>query len=93
MSLIGPRPERPWFVRRLGEEIPFYTERTSGLRPGITGLAQVRQTYEESVADVSRKVAYDHAYALRISSWRGWLATDLEIIAKTFRIVAKCTGQ
>ncbi len=94
MSLIGPRPERPYFVRKLHDELPFYADRTIGLRPGMTGLAQVNQSYDESVNDVSKKVAYDHAYALRLShSFRTWLATELEILRKTVVVVLKRTGQ
>ena len=94
MSLIGPRPERACFVRQLSETLPFYQERTLGLRPGMTGLAQVRQTYEESVNNVSMKVAYDHAYALRLQrSFRSWIATELEILGRTLHVVVKRTGQ
>ena len=93
MALVGPRPERSCFVRQLDQEIPFYPERTSGLRPGITGLAQVNQSYEESVNDVSTKVAYDHAYALRLTSFRSWIVSDCEILANTVRVVFRCTGQ
>ncbi len=94
MSMIGPRPERPYFVRKLHEELPFYSDRTTGLKPGMTGLAQVSQSYAQSVADVSRKVAYDHAYALRVcTSFRGWLKTDIEIAWKTIVVVFQRTGQ
>ncbi len=94
MSMIGPRPERPVFVRELSESIPFYPERTMGLRPGMTGLAQVKQTYEESVKNVPMKVAYDHAYAMRLQrSARSWIATDLEILWRTLVVVFKRTGQ
>lgn len=93
MSFIGPRPERPYFVRKLNEDLPFYPERTTGLRPGMTGLAQVNQTYEESVKDVGKKVAYDHAYALRLSrGFRAWIETDLEVVLKTLKVVCERTG-
>lgn len=94
MSMIGPRPERPYFVRKLHDELPFYADRTTGLKPGMTGLAQVSQSYAESVSDVTQKVAYDHAYALRIStSFLRWLKTDLEIIWRTIVVVCQRTGQ
>jgi lipopolysaccharide/colanic/teichoic acid biosynthesis glycosyltransferase len=94
MSMIGPRPERPYFVRKLHDELPFYTDRTTGLKPGMTGLAQVSQSYAESVSDVDKKVAYDHAYALRVSTgFLSWVKTDLEIIWKTIVVVVRRTGQ
>ncbi len=94
MSMIGPRPERPVFVRRLNNAIPFYPERTLGLRPGMTGLAQVKQTYQQSVDEVGMKVAYDHAYAMRVqrSVW-SWAKTDLEILWRTLVVVVRGTGQ
>ena len=68
MSVVGPRPERPQFFSMLEREIPFYAERTYGVKPGITGLAQVFLPYDSSVEDVRQKVLHDHAYALRL--WR-----------------------
>ena len=93
MSMIGPRPERAVFVRQLSETIPFYSERTLGLRPGMTGLAQVKQTYQESVNNVEMKVAYDHAYAMRLQTFSGWIKTDLEILWRTIQVVIRRTGQ
>ena len=93
MSVIGPRRERSCFVRGLDRDYPFYTERTCGLRPGITGLAQVNQDYESSVKDVSTKIAYDHAYVLRLSNVWSWLRTDFAILFKTVYVVVARTGQ
>ena len=93
MSLIGPRPERPSICDDLEREIPFYIERTYGLRPGITGLAQVYQGYDETIEDVRSKVSYDHAYALSLSWPSSWLAMDLEIIWKTIGVVFTGRGQ
>ncbi len=93
MSIVGPRPERPSFFARLESEIPFYTERTYGLRPGITGLAQVSQRYDTNIEDVRSKVMYDHAYAMRLTRWRSWLATDLSIIVRTVGVMALGKGQ
>ncbi len=93
MSVVGPRPERPSFFARLESEIPFYTERTYGLRPGITGLAQVSQRYDSSIEDVRSKVMYDHAYAMRLTRWPSWLATDLSIIVRTVGVMALGKGQ
>jgi lipopolysaccharide/colanic/teichoic acid biosynthesis glycosyltransferase len=93
MSVVGPRPERPGFFARLEREIPFYAERTYGLRPGITGLAQVNQDYDTSIEDVRTKLIYDHAYALRLSTWRGWLMADLSIILQTVWVMLRGKGQ
>ena len=73
MSVVGPRPERPCFVKKLEDSIPFYTERTFGLRPGITGLAQVNQEPDSTIEDVRNKVLYDHAYAVRLGTWWSWI--------------------
>jgi lipopolysaccharide/colanic/teichoic acid biosynthesis glycosyltransferase len=93
MSLIGPRPERPGFYRRLDAAIPFFAERTGGLKPGITGLAQVNQGYDATLDDVRRKVAWDHAYALRLTSLRAWLAADVGIVFRTLAVMAGGRGQ
>lgn len=93
MSVIGPRPERPSFFTKLEDAIPFYSERTYGLRPGITGLAQVNQAYDTSIEDVRNKVLYDHAYAARLTNWTDWLLTDLGIISKTFTVMVLGKGQ
>ena len=66
MSLIGPRPERPFFVNRFRREIPNYEQRLA-VKPGITGLAQVRYKYDESLADVRNKLTYDLVYIKRMS--------------------------
>jgi lipopolysaccharide/colanic/teichoic acid biosynthesis glycosyltransferase len=92
MSVVGPRPERPAFFRKLETEIPFYTERTFGLRPGITGLAQVNQPYDQTIEDVRNKVLFDHAYAARLFNWRHWLLADLAIIAKTATVMVTGKG-
>ena len=87
MSIVGPRPERPKFVDQLQKAIPFYTERLYGLRPGITGLAQVNQSYDTSIDDVRRKVAFDHAYALQLGSMISWMRADAVIMLKTISVV------
>jgi len=61
MSLIGPRPERPVFVDKINGYIPNYNERLK-VRPGITGLAQVRYRYGASIRDAQRKLRYDLLY-------------------------------
>ncbi len=93
MSLIGPRPERPGFCRLLDREIPFYIERTFGVRPGITGLAQVRQGYDETLDDVRRKIMYDHSYAASIGRVSTWLRTDTAIVFETLLVMAFGRGR
>lgn len=77
MSLVGPRPERPLFVEKLAREIPLYTRRLK-VRPGITGLAQVKHKYDETIDDVRKKVQYDLSYIENMS-----LRMDIKIILGT----------
>ena len=93
MSIVGPRPERPGFYHQLETAIPFYCERTFGVSPGITGLAQVNQGYDESIEDVRSKVGYDHAYALALSHPLSWLRVEMTILFKTVAVVALGRGQ
>jgi lipopolysaccharide/colanic/teichoic acid biosynthesis glycosyltransferase len=93
MSLVGPRPERPAFHRRLDRIAPFFADRTVGLRPGITGLSQIRQGYDSCDADVLRKLGYDAAYAMRLADARHWLAGDIAIMLKTVLVMVGGRGQ
>ncbi len=93
MSLIGPRPERPVFFAKLEGEIPLYIERTYGILPGVTGLAQVKQGYDESIEDVRSKVAWDHAYALQLESFWTWLKADFPIALATVGVMVGRKGQ
>jgi lipopolysaccharide/colanic/teichoic acid biosynthesis glycosyltransferase len=77
MSLIGPRPERPELIQRLEPAIWDYRKRLD-VRPGLTGLAQVRLEADTSIEHVRRKVRYDLYYIRRMS-----LALDLRILAAT----------
>ncbi len=83
MSLVGPRPERPGFVRAYLERVPGYAERFS-LRPGLTGLAQVNGEYDSTPEN---KLRYDLAY---LANWTLWL--DLSILVRTVRIVLSSRG-
>lgn len=93
MSLVGPRPERPELYGELERKIPFYRERTFGLRPGITGLAQVNQGYDTSIEDVRNKVMYDHAYAASSCRFLDWLQMELSIAARTVGVMSFGRGQ
>jgi lipopolysaccharide/colanic/teichoic acid biosynthesis glycosyltransferase len=81
MALIGPRPERLCFVRQYESEVPGYLERLR-VQPGITGLAQVNNGYDEDLASVRRKLLYDRHY-IRNCGWR----LDLNILLSTVRVV------
>lgn len=81
MSLVGPRPERPYFVNRLCEEVPFYKARHS-VKPGITGLAQVRYQYGASIEDAIQKLQYDLYYVKNNS-----LFLDMIILIDTLQVV------
>jgi exopolysaccharide biosynthesis polyprenyl glycosylphosphotransferase len=87
MSLVGPRPERPYFVDRLKEEIPLYSRRLR-VRPGITGWAQVKGDYDSSVEDVKRKLQYDFFYLENMS-----LRMDLKILLATLYVMVAGRGQ
>jgi len=87
MSLIGPRPERPFFVNQFRRSIPHYEERLT-VRPGITGLAQVKHKYDETIDDVRTKLSYDLAY-VNSMSWR----TDIKIALWTFKTITGKNGQ
>ncbi len=81
MSLVGPRPERPEFVKQLTEQIPFYGQRHA-MRPGLTGWAQVRYTYGASVEDALEKLQYDLFYIKNLS-----IPLDLFILFSTVKTV------
>ena len=61
MSVVGPRPERPQLVREISQALPIYRVRHS-VRPGITGWAQIRYRYGDSVEDARVKLEYDLYY-------------------------------
>ena len=68
MSIVGPRPERLHFVEILEKEIPYYRRRFF-VKPGITGWAQVKHKYDESVEDVHKKITFDFYYIQNFSLW------------------------
>jgi sugar transferase (PEP-CTERM system associated) len=81
MSLIGPRPERPFFVDQLSREIPHYGDRHY-IRPGLTGWAQINYPYGASIEDARQKLAYDLFYLKNQST-----LLDLYIMIATIRVV------
>jgi len=86
MSIVGPRPERPVFVEKLCKEIPEYRKR-SNVKPGITGLAQVKHKYDETLEDVKKKVKLDLLYIRRMC-----LMVDMRILFNTIIVSALGKG-
>ncbi len=87
MSFIGPRPERPEFVEKLEQLVPYYELRHL-VKPGITGWAQVMYPYGASVEDAQNKLSYDLYYIKNYSVY-----LDLFIIMKTLRVIFHGKGR
>jgi len=81
MSFVGPRPERPEFVKELGEQIPFYDTRHK-VKPGLMGWAQLKYPYGASVEDAKNKLQYDLYYTKNHSFFM-----DMLIMIQTVEIV------
>lgn len=86
LAVVGPRPERPVFVDRFSESIPFYASRHL-VRPGITGWAQVQRGYGDSDEDAFDKLTYDLYYVKHSSIW-----LDLRILGKSIWTVLTGAG-
>ena len=86
MSLVGPRPERPYFVDKLTQELPYYAVRQS-VKPGVTGWAQVRYHYGASVEDSAEKLQYDLYYVKNHT-----LFLDLVVLFETVGVVLMGKG-
>ncbi len=83
MSIVGPRPERPFFVEKLKKTYPFYNRRLK-IRPGVTGWAQINQPFDTNIKDVHQKLKYDFYY---IENLRFKL--DLHILFRTLWVVIR----
>jgi len=81
MSLVGPRPERPYFVEKLKQKVPYYNQRFA-VKPGVTGWAQVMYPYGATEKDALEKLKYDLYYIKNMS-----LIMDLMVIFHTVKIV------
>ena len=86
MSLVGPRPERPEFIEKLSAEVPNYINRL-GLKPGLTGLAQVINGYDNNIESFKRKVNLDLLYLQNCC-----YLNDLKIMFRTIRVVLTGSG-
>ena len=81
MSIVGPRPERPFFVKKLKETYPFYIRRLK-IRPGVTGWSQINQPFDTNIKDVHQKLKYDFYYIENLS-----LRLDFHIIFRTAWVI------
>ena len=86
MSIIGPRPERLFFIDQARREIPHFTARLL-VKPGITGLAQVENGYTSSIGEMRHKLFYDLTYISNFSIWQ-----EIRILLKTLYVVAPGKG-
>jgi exopolysaccharide biosynthesis polyprenyl glycosylphosphotransferase len=87
MSVVGPRPERPYFVQQLSEEFPFYYRRHK-VRPGISGWAQIKHPYDSDLEDVQEKLKYDFFYIENAG-----LSLDLKIMVSTMAVMLSGKGR
>jgi sugar transferase (PEP-CTERM system associated) len=86
MSFVGPRPERPMFVKELAEKIPLYNERHM-VKAGLTGWAQISYPYGASIDDARSKLSYDLYYVKNFS-----ILFDFLILLQTLRVVLWPSG-
>ncbi len=86
MSWVGPRPERPFFVKQFTRQIPLYARRLR-IRPGITGWAQIKGQYDQKIEHVKEKLAYDLFYLENMS-----LRMDVKIILSTIYTMLRFRG-
>jgi lipopolysaccharide/colanic/teichoic acid biosynthesis glycosyltransferase len=86
MSFVGPRPERPIFVKELAEKIPLYNERHM-VKAGLTGWAQINYPYGASIDDARSKLSYDLYYVKNFS-----VLFDFVILLQTLRVVLWPSG-
>ena len=87
MAVIGPRPERPFFVDQIAKEMPFYQTRHV-IKPGLTGWAQVNYSYGDSIKDSLIKLQYDLYYIKHRS-----ISLDINITIKTISTILFYRGQ
>ena len=86
MHLVGPRPERKYWIDIFEKEIPYYNQRHL-VAPGITGWAQVNYPYGKNIEDTRQKLMYDLYY---IKNWSIWL--EIKTIFKTLKVIIKKRG-
>ena len=87
MSLVGPRPERKYFVDQFIKEIPLYSRRHN-VKPGITGYGQLRGVYDASIEDVKTRLSLDMQYINNMS-----ISLDIKIMFQTVFLILKGKAQ
>jgi len=87
MSIVGPRPERPYFVHEFRKAIHHYDRRLC-VRPGITGLAQIKRGYDQTLGDVKKKLRYDLLYVQKVCP-----LLDLKLMGLTLGAIVSRTGR
>jgi lipopolysaccharide/colanic/teichoic acid biosynthesis glycosyltransferase len=87
MSVVGPRPERHYFIEKIVEKKPEYL-RLQYIKPGITSMGQVHYGYAESVDEMCERMQYDLNYLQAIN-----LKTDFQVICKTVKVMLACKGK
>ena len=92
MTLVGPRPERPSFVKQLSDMIPGYTDRVARCKPGVTGWAQIHCEYDTSIDSVRTKVLYDLAYVAHLYDLRSYLGMEVNVALRTVMVMVKGKG-
>jgi lipopolysaccharide/colanic/teichoic acid biosynthesis glycosyltransferase len=92
MTLVGPRPERPSFVKQLADMIPGYTDRVARCKPGVTGWAQIHCEYDTSIDSVRTKVLYDLAYVAHLYDLRSYLGMEVNVALRTVVVMVKGKG-
>tara|TARA_Y100001970_G_scaffold460_1_gene542 strand:- start:1471 stop:2880 length:1410 start_codon:yes stop_codon:yes gene_type:complete len=87
MSIVGPRPEREYFISQLQEKFPYYMRRLN-VRPGVTGWAQIMGSYDTDIDSVENKLKLDFYYIENISIW-----LDIKIMIITIWVILSGKGQ
>jgi lipopolysaccharide/colanic/teichoic acid biosynthesis glycosyltransferase len=92
MSLVGPRPERPFFVDQLRTQVPGYDDRVARVRPGITGWAQIHCAYDTSLDSVRTKLLYDLTYVAHLYRWSTWAKMEARTVISTISVMTNGKG-
>jgi lipopolysaccharide/colanic/teichoic acid biosynthesis glycosyltransferase len=87
MSLVGPRPERDFFIRQILPKHPGYAHLLD-VKPGLTGWGMVRFGYAENIEQMAERMHHDLDYIRKASPWE-----DMRIMGQTFRIILLGTGK
>lgn len=93
MSMVGPRPERPEIMEKIKRDFPYFYKRTENIKPGITGLSQVKIGYNQSLDDSDKKYQMDKKYQnISHESMFNGVYQDLKIMVSTVSVVLTMKG-